>query len=181
MIRQWPIMFVKLLDCQLRWQTAIIPSQKRSYRSHYVASRCIPNSTARIRSPRWRNMLNICGNCYAAHGYRVQNGADQLKIDFIAVWLTVEPTWFLGTTHIGFRLPKVMKVIWLCIRWVISCFDQQDTPEVVRSAGIHVVMNTTNSDSALLKKWLSLGDKCVKYKDDCLALAKQAEPNETLD
>ena len=48
-------------------------------------------------------------------------------------------------------------------------FDQQDTPEVVRSAGIRVVMNTGDSESDVLQKWLKLGDTCSKYKDDCLA------------
>jgi len=52
-------------------------------------------------------------------------------------------------------------------------FDQQDTPEVVRSAGIRVVMKTSSSDSAMLQKWLTLGDKCSKYKDDCLAQTKK--------
>lgn len=47
-------------------------------------------------------------------------------------------------------------------------FDQQDTPEVVRSAGIKVVMKT-NDNNDLLKKWLTLGVKCGTYKDDCLA------------
>jgi len=50
-------------------------------------------------------------------------------------------------------------------------FDQQDTAEVVRSAGIRVVMKTGGSDSALLKKWLALGEKCTVFKDDCLAQA----------
>ena len=52
-------------------------------------------------------------------------------------------------------------------------FDQQDTPEVVRSAGVRVVLKTSGSDSAMLKKWLTLGDTCGKYKDDCLNQAKQ--------
>jgi poly-gamma-glutamate synthesis protein (capsule biosynthesis protein) len=50
-------------------------------------------------------------------------------------------------------------------------FDQQDTLEVVRSAGIRVVMKTNDQSSSLLKKWLNLGETCVKFKDDCLAQA----------
>jgi hypothetical protein len=38
-------------------------------------------------------------------------------------------------------------------------FDQQDTPEVVRSAGINVVLKTSGDNSALLDKWLALGAK----------------------
>lgn len=47
-------------------------------------------------------------------------------------------------------------------------FDQQDTPEVVRSASIRVVMKTGDQNSELLKKWLKVGDTCEKFKDDCL-------------
>lgn len=48
-------------------------------------------------------------------------------------------------------------------------FDQQDSVDVTRSAAIKVVMNTTDSDSALLKKWLAIGKNCATFKDDCLA------------
>ena len=52
-------------------------------------------------------------------------------------------------------------------------FDQQDTFEVVRSAGINVVMSTGDlEDSTMLKKWLTLGESCATFKDDCLAQAK---------
>lgn len=51
-------------------------------------------------------------------------------------------------------------------------FDQQDTPEVVRSAGIQVKL-ATNDDSTLLKNWLDLGVKCVEFKDSCLSMASE--------
>lgn len=47
-------------------------------------------------------------------------------------------------------------------------FDQQDTPDVVRSAGIRVVINSTKTDANNLKKWLEIGDSCKKYHDNCL-------------
>lgn len=47
-------------------------------------------------------------------------------------------------------------------------FDQQDTAEVVRSAAIRVVMSAAENDSALLAKWLALGDECKKFHDSCL-------------
>jgi len=53
-------------------------------------------------------------------------------------------------------------------------FDQQDTPEVVRSAAINVVMSTQNADAAELLKWLDLGDSCKAFHDDCLAKIKAA-------
>jgi poly-gamma-glutamate synthesis protein (capsule biosynthesis protein) len=52
-------------------------------------------------------------------------------------------------------------------------FDQQDTPEVVRSAGINVLMKTNGDNADLLNKWLTLGSRCGSYKDDCLAQAKK--------
>lgn len=48
-------------------------------------------------------------------------------------------------------------------------FDQQDTAEVVRSAAINVVMNEQSADPAMLAKWLSFGDSCKAFHDDCLA------------
>jgi hypothetical protein len=51
-------------------------------------------------------------------------------------------------------------------------FDQQDTAEVVRSAAIRVVMNVKDADSAALSDWLSLGDTCKTFQDDCLAQAE---------
>jgi hypothetical protein len=53
-------------------------------------------------------------------------------------------------------------------------FDQQDTPEVVRSAAINVVMSTQNADAAELSKWLDLGDSCRTFHDDCLSKIKTA-------
>ena len=52
-------------------------------------------------------------------------------------------------------------------------FDQQDTPEVVRSAAIHVRLDTKGVDKDALSAWLSIGETCVKYKDDCLNKIKQ--------
>lgn len=47
-------------------------------------------------------------------------------------------------------------------------FDQQDTREVTRSAGINVVINTTNVSSEQLSGWLALGKACSAYHDTCL-------------
>lgn len=51
-------------------------------------------------------------------------------------------------------------------------FDQQDTPDVVRSAAIRVLMGVKESDSALLDKWLALGDSCKAFHDKCLSTAQ---------
>lgn len=48
-------------------------------------------------------------------------------------------------------------------------FDQQDTAEVVRSAGIRVVMNVDETDIKNLASWLKLGESCKAFHDDCLS------------
>jgi poly-gamma-glutamate synthesis protein (capsule biosynthesis protein) len=53
-------------------------------------------------------------------------------------------------------------------------FDQQDTAEVTRSAAINVVMNITSKDDQQLDKWLTIGESCGKYHDDCLSQIEQA-------
>jgi poly-gamma-glutamate synthesis protein (capsule biosynthesis protein) len=59
-------------------------------------------------------------------------------------------------------------------------FDQQDTQEVVRSAGIRIVMEVKNARSEQLAAWLGLGKTCKTYQDSCLAQAK-AQGLEKLD
>lgn len=51
-------------------------------------------------------------------------------------------------------------------------FDQQDTAEVVRSAGIRVVFELKNADSEQLTKWLALSEDCRAFHDSCLAKAQ---------
>lgn len=50
-------------------------------------------------------------------------------------------------------------------------FDQQDTVEVTRSAGIRVLFTVENADTGTLESWLALGDECASYQDDCLQKA----------
>lgn len=51
-------------------------------------------------------------------------------------------------------------------------FDQQDTAEVVRSAGIRVVMSVQDADSEQLSKWVALAESCRTFHDTCLARAQ---------
>lgn len=51
-------------------------------------------------------------------------------------------------------------------------FDQQDTPDVVRSAAIRVLMTVKDADSAQLSAWLALSDSCKSFHDECLTIAK---------
>jgi len=51
-------------------------------------------------------------------------------------------------------------------------FDQQDTTEVTRSAAINVLMAVKTVDSTAIQKWLTIGDSCKSFKDDCLEKIK---------
>jgi len=51
-------------------------------------------------------------------------------------------------------------------------FDQQENSDVTQSAGIRVVMQTTDQNSDLLEKWLAIGETCGTFKDDCLQQIK---------
>lgn len=54
-------------------------------------------------------------------------------------------------------------------------FDQQDSVETTRSAAIKVAMKINDQNPELLKKWLEVGDICMKFKDDCLDRIKQQD------
>ncbi|MEO6109471.1 MAG: CapA family protein [Candidatus Saccharimonadales bacterium] len=54
-------------------------------------------------------------------------------------------------------------------------FDQQDTAEVVRSAGINVKITLKDADSAMLNKWLALADSCKAFHDTCLEKIKDQD------
>ncbi len=54
-------------------------------------------------------------------------------------------------------------------------FDQQGNSEVTRSAGINLILQADKIDSALLEKWLQLGEQCAAYHDDCLEQAQKLE------
>ncbi len=53
-------------------------------------------------------------------------------------------------------------------------FDQQDTPEVVRSAAINVQLSISAKDDTQLDKWLAIGATCSSYHDSCLAQIEKA-------
>ena len=98
---------------------------------------------------------------------------DQLKIDFYRslidggadMVLGDHPHWIQGTESYKGHL-----IVYSMGNFI---FDQQDQQDVVRSAGIKVVMKTSGDNSALLKKWLAIGNKCAVFMDDCLAQVMQ--------
>ena len=57
-------------------------------------------------------------------------------------------------------------------------FDQQGSLELTRSAAINVVMNTIDVPAEQLAAWVTLGEKCAAFKDDCLQQAQEAKLTE---
>jgi len=104
-------------------------------------------------------------------GTEYKTAPDQLKIDFYRSLIDGGADMVLGDHPHWIQNTESYKGHLIVYSMGNFIFDQQDTPEVVRSAGIRVVMKTGGSDSALLKKWLALGEKCMVFKDDCLAQA----------
>ncbi|CAN5374067.1 CapA family protein [soil metagenome] len=108
-------------------------------------------------------------------GVEYQPAPDQLKTDFYRslidggadVVLGDHPHWIQNTESYKGHL-----IVYSMGNFM---FDQQDTPEVVRSAAIQVVIKTNNDDKAMVKKWLALGEKCSTYHDQCLSGAKTQE------
>jgi hypothetical protein len=54
-------------------------------------------------------------------------------------------------------------------------FDQQFSPEVMRSAQIDAIMSVAASDTndEQLRAWTELGNTCTTFQDNCLAMAKE--------
>jgi len=106
-------------------------------------------------------------------GAEYKTAQDQLKIDFYRslidggadMVLGDHPHWIQGTESYKGHL-----IVYSMGNFI---FDQQDQPDVVRSAAIRVVMKTSGDNSDLLKKWLAVGDKCATFQDDCLAQVEQ--------
>lgn len=106
-------------------------------------------------------------------GAEYQSAPDQIKTDFYHslidggadVVLGDHPHWIQTTESYEGHL-----IVYSMGNFM---FDQQDTADVVRSAGINVVLQTTSVDKDQLSKWLEIGETCASFKDDCLSQIKQ--------
>ncbi len=102
-------------------------------------------------------------------GAEYKSAQDQIKTDFYRSLIDGGANIVLGDHPHWIQPAESYKGHLIVYSMGNFMFDQQDTLEVVRSAGIRVVMKTNDQSSSLLKKWLNLGETCVKFKDDCLA------------
>lgn len=105
-------------------------------------------------------------------GAEYKPAPDQLKTDFYRGLIDGGADMVIGDHPHWIQTSESYKGHLIVYSMGNFMFDQQDTPEVVRSAGIHMYMKTTGKNEALMDKWLGLGKRCVKYKDDCLNQAK---------
>jgi poly-gamma-glutamate synthesis protein (capsule biosynthesis protein) len=106
-------------------------------------------------------------------GTEYKPAPDELKINFYRSLIDGGADMVLGDHPHWIQTSESYKGHLIVYSMGNFMFDQQDTPEVVRSAGIRVVMTTSGDSSELLDKWLALGVKCGSYKDNCLALAQK--------
>jgi poly-gamma-glutamate synthesis protein (capsule biosynthesis protein) len=101
-------------------------------------------------------------------GTEYQSAPDQLKTDFYRSLIDNGADMVLGDHPHWIQPAESYKGHLIVYSMGNFMFDQQDTSEVVRSAGIRVVMKTNDNNPELLMKWLALGETCTKFKDDCL-------------
>jgi poly-gamma-glutamate synthesis protein (capsule biosynthesis protein) len=106
-------------------------------------------------------------------GAEYKTQPDQLKIDFYKSLIDGGADMVLGDHPHWIQPTESYKGHLIVYSMGNFLFDQQDQLDVVRSAGIRVVMQTKDTNSELLDKWLALGATCEDYQDDCLAQAKQ--------
>lgn len=106
-------------------------------------------------------------------GVEYKTTPDQLKIDFYRSLIDGGADMVIGDHPHWIQPSESYKGHLIVYSMGNFMFDQQDQPDVVRSAGIRVVIKTGITDPAMLKKWLALGDTCKLFKDDCLTQATQ--------
>lgn len=106
-------------------------------------------------------------------GAEYKTVADEIKVDFYRSLIDGGADMVLGDHPHWIQGSETYKGHLIVYSMGNFLFDQQDQPDVVRSAGIRVVMKSGAENSDLLKKWLALGETCVTFKDDCLAQATE--------
>ena len=107
-------------------------------------------------------------------GVEYQPAPDQLKTSVYESMIDNGADMVLGDHPHWIQNTEVYKGHLIVYSMGNFMFDQQDTAEVTRSAAINVVMNITSKDDQQLDKWLTIGETCGKYHDDCLAQIEQA-------
>lgn len=106
-------------------------------------------------------------------GVEYKTISDQLKVDFYRSLIDGGADMVIGDHPHWIQGTEAYKGHLIVYSMGNFLFDQQDQPDVVRSAGINVVMKTGADKPEMLSKWLALGDTCATFKDDCLVQAEK--------
>lgn len=106
-------------------------------------------------------------------GVEYKTVPDQLKVDFYRSLIDGGADMVIGDHPHWIQGSEAYEGHLIVYSMGNFLFDQQDQLDVVRSAGINVVMKTGTDKPEMLSKWLALGDTCAAFKDDCLVQAEQ--------
>src|SRR5664279_1179066 len=112
---------------------------------------------------------------YPHSGQEYKPGPDQIKTDLYRAMIDNGADMVIGDHAHWVQSTESYKGHLIVYSMGNFIFDQQDTPEVVRSAPINVKMQLApGADVSQLDAWLKLGDTCKTFQDDCLEqIAKQ--------
>jgi len=105
-------------------------------------------------------------------GAEYKSSPDEIKTDFYRSLIDAGADMVIGDHPHWIQNTESYKGHLIAYSMGNFMFDQQDTPEVVRSAGIKVLISSGDASTASLKKWLDVGDSCKKFQDDCLTKVK---------
>jgi len=105
-------------------------------------------------------------------GAEYKSSPDEIKTDFYRSLIDAGADMVIGDHPHWIQNTESYKGHLIAYSMGNFMFDQQDTPEVVRSAGIKVLISSSDTSTANLKKWLDIGDSCKKFQDDCLTKIK---------
>ncbi len=137
----------------------------------------IPPDESREQISKYAAMMPVIAMPHM--GVEYQPAPDQLKTSVYRSFIDYGADMVLGDHPHWIQNTEAYKGKLIVYSMGNFIFDQQDTAEVTRSAGIHVVMSLADTDTDNLSKWLALGEQCKTFHDDCLAQA-QAEGLEKL-
>ncbi|MEO5950748.1 MAG: CapA family protein [Candidatus Saccharimonadales bacterium] len=103
-------------------------------------------------------------------GQEYKTGPDQIKTDLYRSMIDNGADMVIGDHAHWIQNSESYKGHLIVYSMGNFIFDQQDTPEVVRSAAINVNMKlAANADTSQLDAWLRIGSRCVAFQDDCMA------------
>lgn len=126
----------------------------------------IPDSEAVAQMQKYTKYMPVIAMPHMGAEYKP--APDEIKMDFLRSLVDGGADMVIGDHPHWIQPTESYKGHLIVYSMGNFIFDQQDTSEVVRSAGIRLQLKTDTTDSDLLQKWLALGDKCVQFKDDCL-------------